>query len=140
MYLRPYKREDAKTILSWREDETVFRKWTSDRYDYYPITEKDMNFKYFISFGIPHDFTDTAQFFAANGGTSSLSERKYVRTALRSISVQRVESSHTAAWERKPLYIQNFGVSAMTGNVNSFNNRPLMNSAFMGIRRLFNFL
>lgn len=47
MYLRPYKKEDAGTILSWCENETVFRKWTSDRYDHYPITEEDMNRKYF---------------------------------------------------------------------------------------------
>ncbi len=47
MYLRPYKKTDAKTIISWCEDETVFRKWTSDRYDHYPITENDMNKKYF---------------------------------------------------------------------------------------------
>lgn len=47
LYLRPYKKDDAKTIISWCEDETVFRKWTSDRYDTYPITEQDMNFKYF---------------------------------------------------------------------------------------------
>lgn len=47
LYLRPYKKDDAKTIISWCEDETVFRKWTSDRYDKYPITEQDMNFKYF---------------------------------------------------------------------------------------------
>lgn len=46
MYLRPYKKEDAKTIISWCDDETTFRKWTSDRYDRYPITEKDMNYKY----------------------------------------------------------------------------------------------
>ena len=47
MYLRPYKKDDAETILSWCEDETVFRKWTSDRYDSYPITQDDMNYKYF---------------------------------------------------------------------------------------------
>ena len=47
LYLRPYKKEDAETIISWCEDETVFRKWTSDRYNSYPITEKDMNYKYF---------------------------------------------------------------------------------------------
>ena len=47
VYLRQYKKDDAKTIISWCEDETVFRKWTSDRYDTYPITEKDMNYKYF---------------------------------------------------------------------------------------------
>lgn len=47
LYLRPYKKEDAKTIISWCEDESVFRKWTSDRYNSYPITEKEMNYKYF---------------------------------------------------------------------------------------------
>ncbi|MBQ1388925.1 MAG: GNAT family N-acetyltransferase [Clostridia bacterium] len=47
MYLRPYKKEDAKTILSWVKNEDVFRKWTSDRYDHYPISEHDMNYKYF---------------------------------------------------------------------------------------------
>lgn len=46
LYLRPYKKEDAKTIISWCEDETVFRKWTSNRYNTYPITEKDINHKY----------------------------------------------------------------------------------------------
>lgn len=47
LYLRPYKKDDARTILSWCEDENTFRKWTSDRYDSYPITERDMNYKYF---------------------------------------------------------------------------------------------
>ena len=47
LYLRPYKKNDAKTIISFCEDEMVFRKWTSDRYEHYPITEKDMNEKYF---------------------------------------------------------------------------------------------
>ena len=46
MYLRPYKKADAKTIISFCENETVFRKWTSDRYENYPITESDMNYKY----------------------------------------------------------------------------------------------
>ena len=44
--LRPYKPSDAKTILSWVKDEDAFRKWTSDRYDHYPITPEDMNHKY----------------------------------------------------------------------------------------------
>ncbi|MCH5296342.1 MAG: GNAT family N-acetyltransferase [Ruminococcus sp.] len=47
LYLRPYKRTDAKTIISWCENEDIFRKWTSDRYDSYPINEDDMNYKYF---------------------------------------------------------------------------------------------
>lgn len=44
--LRPYKPCDAATILSWCKDEVTFRRWTSDRYDTYPITPEDMNKKY----------------------------------------------------------------------------------------------
>ena len=44
--LRPYKSCDAKIIVTWCKDETSFRKWTSDRYDTFPITEDDMNRKY----------------------------------------------------------------------------------------------
>ncbi len=51
LYLRPYKKEDATTILSWCGDETVFRKWTGERYNSYPITEQDMNEKYFACNG-----------------------------------------------------------------------------------------
>ena len=44
--LRPYKPCDAEKILSWCRDELDFRRWTSDRYDKYPITAEDMNHKY----------------------------------------------------------------------------------------------
>lgn len=44
--LRPYKKCDAKYILSWIKDETAFRKWSADRYDHYPISEDDMNHHY----------------------------------------------------------------------------------------------
>lgn len=44
--LRPYKLCDAQVILGWCKDEVIFRRWTSDRYDTYPITPKDMNKKY----------------------------------------------------------------------------------------------
>ena len=46
MKLRPYKPCDAETILSWIRDETTFRRWSTDRYDHYPITAADMNHKY----------------------------------------------------------------------------------------------
>lgn len=46
MKLRPYKAKDAETILSWIKDETTFRKWSSDRYDKYPISAADINHKY----------------------------------------------------------------------------------------------
>ncbi len=44
--LRPYKPCDAAAIISWCRDEESFRKWTSDRYDTFPITAEDMNRKY----------------------------------------------------------------------------------------------
>ena len=44
--LRQYKPEDAATIVTWCKDEESFRKWTSDRYDSFPIMAEDMNSKY----------------------------------------------------------------------------------------------
>ena len=44
--LRPYKPSDAETILKWIHDEDAFRKWSTNRYDHYPITAEDMNHKY----------------------------------------------------------------------------------------------
>ena len=49
--LRPYKPSDAETIVSWCRDELTFRRWTSDRYDSYPITAADMNEKYIANNG-----------------------------------------------------------------------------------------
>ncbi len=45
--LRPYKPCDAATILNWIADERAFRLWSSDRFEQYPITEEDLNRKYF---------------------------------------------------------------------------------------------
>lgn len=44
--LRPYKPIDAEAIVSWIKDEKALRKWSSDRYGAYPITAKDINYKY----------------------------------------------------------------------------------------------
>jgi len=44
--LRPYKPQDAETIVSWIKDERALRKWSSDRYGAYPITPEDINHKY----------------------------------------------------------------------------------------------
>ena len=44
--LRPYKPDDAETILKWIKDGDAFRKWSTDRYPHYPITADDMNHKY----------------------------------------------------------------------------------------------
>ncbi|MDE7390140.1 MAG: GNAT family N-acetyltransferase [Lachnospiraceae bacterium] len=46
LMLRPYKACDAKKIVTWCNDEVSFRKWSSDRFETFPITEADMNKKY----------------------------------------------------------------------------------------------
>lgn len=45
--MRPYKAEDAKTIVTWLKDEATFHKWGSNRWQNFPITAEDMNRKYF---------------------------------------------------------------------------------------------
>ncbi len=44
--LRPYKPQDAESIVSWIKDERALRKWSSDRYGAYPISADDINYKY----------------------------------------------------------------------------------------------
>ncbi len=58
--LRPYKISDAKSIITWCKDEDIFRKWTSDRYKSFPITEADMNEKYIDNNG---DCTEPDNFY-----------------------------------------------------------------------------
>lgn len=58
--LRPYKPCDAKTIVSWIHDEIALRKWSSDRYESFPVTEEDMNKKYMDCNG---DCTDMDNFY-----------------------------------------------------------------------------
>ncbi len=58
--LRPYKKCDAKYIIRWIKDEVTFRKWSSDRYDSFPITEDDINKKYIDCNG---DCSDNDNFY-----------------------------------------------------------------------------
>ena len=44
--LRPYKPQDAESIVSWIKDEEALRKWSSDRFGDFPITSEDINRKY----------------------------------------------------------------------------------------------
>ena len=44
--LRPYKAIDANVIAGWIKDERALRMWSSDRFGEYPITAKDINYKY----------------------------------------------------------------------------------------------
>lgn len=41
--LRPYKKDDAETILSWIKDEKAFYKWTAGILGEYPISVEQFN-------------------------------------------------------------------------------------------------
>lgn len=58
--LRPYKPCDAETVISWIKDESAFRRWSTDRYEFYPITAADMNSKYMECNG---DCTESDNFY-----------------------------------------------------------------------------
>lgn len=42
--LRPYKKEDADTIISWSQDERAFYQWSAGVMGDYPITHKEFEF------------------------------------------------------------------------------------------------
>ena len=44
--LRPYRKEDAKEIVTWMKDEVTFRKWSANLFESYPIGEKELNEHY----------------------------------------------------------------------------------------------
>lgn len=46
MKLRPFKIEDAATILSWCKDKRSFRLWSADRYKNFPSQPEDMAVQY----------------------------------------------------------------------------------------------
>lgn len=45
--LRPYKKCDAKNIISWINSEEVFDRWGGSHFGNYPINEYSINDKYF---------------------------------------------------------------------------------------------
>lgn len=44
--LRPYRSEDAQTIVRWIEDEATMRKLAANLYDTFPLTAEAMNLQY----------------------------------------------------------------------------------------------
>lgn len=44
--LRPYKKCDAKYVVSWIKDELTFKKWSADRINIYPLTAEALNEHY----------------------------------------------------------------------------------------------
>lgn len=49
--LRQYKSCDADSIVSWIKDEDALRKWSSNRFGDFPITNEDINNKYYKNNG-----------------------------------------------------------------------------------------
>ena len=46
MRIRPFKKCDADTIISWIKNERIFRYWCADRFELYPITGNDLIAQY----------------------------------------------------------------------------------------------
>jgi len=46
MRLRPFKKCDADTVISWIKSEKIFRYWCADRFESYPITGDDLIAQY----------------------------------------------------------------------------------------------
>ncbi len=46
MTLRPYIKTDAPIILTWIKDRMTFRKWSADKYLFYPPMPEDMDVQY----------------------------------------------------------------------------------------------
>ena len=45
-FLSPYKKEDASKILSWINDEKVFKMWSTDEFSHFPISSEELNSTY----------------------------------------------------------------------------------------------
>ncbi len=58
--LRPYKRCDAKKIVSWIQDEEAFYKWSAGVLGEYPITAEDLNAHYDEKADLDSFYTMTA--------------------------------------------------------------------------------
>ena len=44
--LRPYKACDAKAIVSWIKNETMFYQWSANCFDHYPLTAQELHAYY----------------------------------------------------------------------------------------------
>ncbi len=72
--LRPYKKDDASTILSWCTEEKAFYKWTAGVMGNYPITEKEFAFVENIMAFTAFDDDGICGFFTLRNPGPSLDE------------------------------------------------------------------
>lgn len=61
--IRPYNREDAKTVISWCDDEKTFYRWTAGRLGNYSELRKNFKFAEKLMAFVAFDETEIFGFF-----------------------------------------------------------------------------
>lgn len=72
--IRPYKKADAETILSWCRDKRAFYQWTAGVMGDYPITEKEFGFVENLMAFTAFDENSIQGFFTMRNPGESLEE------------------------------------------------------------------
>lgn len=75
--LRPYKKEDAETILSWAKDERAFYKWTAGVLGSYPITAEQFDTVRNLMAFTAIDDNEIVGFFTMRCPTESFEELRF---------------------------------------------------------------
>ena len=77
MELRPYKRENAETILSWCAEERAFYKWTAGVMGNYPITAVEFQFVEKVTAFCAYDGEEPVGFFTLRYPHESKEELRF---------------------------------------------------------------
>lgn len=77
MRIRPYKSEDAKTILKWCQDEKSFYQWTAGILGDFPVTEGEFEFVETLMPFTAFDETGIVGFFTLRNPGDSLDELRF---------------------------------------------------------------
>ncbi|XME02157.1 GNAT family N-acetyltransferase [Lachnospiraceae bacterium C1.1] len=72
--LRPYKREDADTIISWSQDERAFYQWSAGVMGAYPITQEEFRFVDSLMAFTAFDEEKTVGFFTLRNPRGKIDE------------------------------------------------------------------
>lgn len=75
--IRPYKKADAETILSWCRDKRAFYQWTAGVMGDYPITEKEFGFVENLMAFTAFDENGIQGFFSMRNPSVSLDELRF---------------------------------------------------------------
>ena len=72
--LRPYKKEDADTIISWSQDERAFYQWSAGVMGDYPITQEELGFVDSLMAFTAFDEDKTVGFFTLRNPGGNIDE------------------------------------------------------------------